>query len=99
MQRIPVLAARYRALDHQRVTDTTDLGLNLWKLRRKWPPRCAAYRDAAHAASLIEETTQWSDERWQDAWRKSVDRAFLHHADDAVLRPLFEAWCAVIAEK
>ena len=58
-----------------------------------------AYRDAAHAASLIEETTHWSEERWQDAWRKSVDRAFLHHADDAVLRPLFEEWCAVLAGK
>ena len=59
----------------------------------------SAYRDADHAASLIEETTRWSDERWQEAWEKSVDRAFLHHADDLVLRPLFEEWCAALQGK
>lgn len=58
-----------------------------------------AYRDAGHAASLIEETTRWSDARWQNAWQKSVDRAFLHHADEVVLRPLFEEWCSALGEK
>ncbi len=58
-----------------------------------------AYRDAAHAAELIAETATWSDAQWKLAWTRSVDRAFIHHADELVLQPLLDEWCAILSEK
>jgi glycosyltransferase involved in cell wall biosynthesis len=52
------------------------------------------YRDADHAAELIAATSTWSEQRWKQAWTASVDRAFLHHADEIALRPVFEDWCS-----
>jgi glycosyltransferase involved in cell wall biosynthesis len=52
------------------------------------------YRDADHAAELIAATSTWSEQRWKQAWTTSVDRAFLHHADEIALRPVFEDWCS-----
>ena len=56
-----------------------------------------AYRDADHAAKLIAETANWSDAQWKKAWTRSVDRAFLRHADELALQPLYEEWCAILA--
>jgi hypothetical protein len=53
------------------------------------------YRDADHATKLIAETASWPESKWKKAWTSSVDYAFDHHADEAVLRPMFEEWCAI----
>lgn len=50
------------------------------------------YRDLAGAAKAIADTAGWSDDQWFRAWRGSVDRAFLHHADEAVLLDILEDW-------
>jgi glycosyltransferase involved in cell wall biosynthesis len=59
----------------------------------------ATYADAAEAAALIRTTEAWSDAQWQAASRKAIERAFTHHADEIVLRPVFEDWCAIARER
>jgi glycosyltransferase involved in cell wall biosynthesis len=58
----------------------------------------ASYRDEDDAVRLIRATETWSDEDWQRAWMRSVDRAYTHHADEIVLRPLLENWCELAEE-
>ena len=55
------------------------------------------YRDTDHAVQLIAETAQWSDAQWKQAWMRSVDRAFMRHADEFALAPLHNEWCAIAA--
>lgn len=57
----------------------------------------ATYRDVEGAAALIRATESWSDAQWQAARFRSVERAFSRHADEIVLRPVFEDWCALAA--
>jgi glycosyltransferase involved in cell wall biosynthesis len=56
------------------------------------------YRDLDQAADLIASTGEWPEERWKQAWTASVDRAFSIHADEIALRPIFDDWCAAVAE-
>lgn len=56
----------------------------------------SVYRDLDHAAELIKATEHWTEAQWQTAWRCSVERGFGRHADDLVLRPIFEDWCALL---
>jgi hypothetical protein len=55
----------------------------------------ALYTDVEEAAALIRATADWSDAEWRAAAIRSIDRAFANHADEIVLRPLFEDWCAI----
>jgi glycosyltransferase involved in cell wall biosynthesis len=57
------------------------------------------YRDMEHAAEIIASTASWSEQAWKNAWMSSVDRAFLLHADELALRPIFEDWCSVVGER
>lgn len=58
------------------------------------------YRDLDQAAEIIAATADWTEAQWHRAWTRSVDRAFMNHADEIVLRPIFEDWCALVrAEK
>lgn len=59
----------------------------------------APYGDAAEAAALIRATESWTEADWRDARIRSIDRAFKFHADEIVLRPLFEDWCAIARER
>jgi hypothetical protein len=52
-----------------------------------------------HAAELIRASARWSDDQWQRAWLRSVNRAFSNFADELVLRPLFEDWCEILGER
>ena len=36
--------------------------------------------------------------QWRQAWNRSVDQAFIFHADETVLRPIYDAWQAIVAE-
>jgi hypothetical protein len=56
----------------------------------------AAYDGAENAAALIRATAAWSDQDWRAARNRSVERAFRYHADELVLRPMFEDWCALV---
>jgi hypothetical protein len=59
----------------------------------------ALYGDAADAAALIRATEAWTDAEWRDAAIRAIDQAFELHADELVLRPLFEDWCAIARER
>jgi glycosyltransferase involved in cell wall biosynthesis len=53
------------------------------------------YGSAAEAAQQIQRTAQWSDEQWQRAQRRAVERAYRHFADIRVLRPMLEDWLRI----
>jgi hypothetical protein len=55
----------------------------------------SVYNNAKHAAKLIAETQDWPETKWKQAWSRSVDHAFMKQADEIVLQPLFDEWCAV----
>ncbi|MES2751082.1 MAG: glycosyltransferase [Pseudomonadota bacterium] len=57
----------------------------------------ATYRDLEHAAELIALTANWSAQEWQEAWTRSVERAFRYHADELVLRGILDDWIALTA--
>jgi glycosyltransferase involved in cell wall biosynthesis len=57
------------------------------------------YWSTAQAARLIGKCAKWSDAEWHRAWLRSVDRSFRCFADELVLRPLFDDWCAILAEQ
>lgn len=57
------------------------------------------YRDAAEAAALVRATEVWTDAEWLAARNRAIDHAFTHHADEIVLRPLFDDWCAIARER
>jgi len=55
----------------------------------------SVYNNAKHAAKLITETQDWPETKWKEAWTRSVDHAFMKQADEIVLQPLFDEWCAI----
>jgi glycosyltransferase involved in cell wall biosynthesis len=57
------------------------------------------YRTTEDAVRTIRETATWSDADWRQAWTRSVDRAYLRHADDLALRPIYDEWCAILADR
>jgi glycosyltransferase involved in cell wall biosynthesis len=59
----------------------------------------AVYRDAEHAAELIEATTHWSESEWRRRRVRASDRGFLHHADEVVFRPILDDWQALARER
>ena len=59
----------------------------------------ALYRDLAEAAALIRATEAWTDAEWRAAQNRSIERAFQLHADEIVLRPLFDDWCAIAGQR
>lgn len=75
-------------------------------LARKTPPfpgfvgdAGAVYADAGEAAALIRATEAWTDAQWRTAQNRAIERAFRLHADELVLRPLFEDWCAIARDR
>jgi glycosyltransferase involved in cell wall biosynthesis len=58
----------------------------------------ATYANAKQAAALIRATEAWTEADWRAAQIRSIERAFKHHADELVLRPMFEDWCAIARE-
>jgi glycosyltransferase involved in cell wall biosynthesis len=59
----------------------------------------SVYRDVDDAAEIITSTARWTEQEWRKAWRTSVDRAFMSHADELALRPIFEDWCAIVRNR
>lgn len=50
------------------------------------------YRDASHAAALVEQTRHWDDRRWNQAWRTAADRAHLHFGAVEVAATMVAQW-------
>lgn len=50
------------------------------------------YNDEDEAVALVEATTGWSDEQWEEARRRSIDRAERLFRDETVLAPMLEDW-------
>jgi len=68
-------------------------------IARNVPALCAylgqagdTYDTLEQACALIRATEQWDETRWREAERRSIDQAYLEHADEIVLRPLYEKW-------
>jgi hypothetical protein len=59
----------------------------------------ATYAGVAEAAALIRATQSWTDAEWREAHRRSVEHAYAYYADETVLAPVFEDWCAIAAER
>jgi hypothetical protein len=59
----------------------------------------ARYAGLDDAAARIRETETWSEAQWRRALVRAVERAFNHHADELLLRPMFEDWCAIARER
>ncbi len=57
------------------------------------------YADIDHACALIAATQSWDETRWRAAEIRSIDRAFLEHADDVVLQPLHDCWLQLQHER
>jgi hypothetical protein len=58
----------------------------------------ASYRDVDEAEARVRETLAWSEEEWRSRRVRACDFAFTRYADDVVLRPVFEDWCALAAQ-
>ncbi|MFT3806653.1 glycosyltransferase [Arenimonas sp.] len=54
-----------------------------------------AYADAADATRLVQASEGWSAAEWKARRLRAIDRAYLHHADMQVLRPIYLDWCAL----
>ncbi|MGH9840440.1 MAG: glycosyltransferase [Blastocatellia bacterium] len=50
------------------------------------------YNSAEEAAALVRETEGWTDRRWNDAFVKSVDRAYANFVSDKVIEPIVADW-------
>jgi len=50
------------------------------------------YESPEEAADLVKQTAGWSQLRWKDAQRRSVDRAFSNFLNVGVLEPLVGQW-------
>jgi glycosyltransferase involved in cell wall biosynthesis len=72
---------------------------DLPELRDYVGPAGAVYRDVDDAAKIIAATASWPEQAWKRAWLTATDRAFTRHADEVALRPIFEDWCALVAER
>lgn len=55
----------------------------------------SAYADVDDAARLIEASTHWSEDEWRVRRVRASDRGYLGHADELVLRPILDDWCAL----
>jgi glycosyltransferase involved in cell wall biosynthesis len=52
-----------------------------------------AYADIEDAVRRIRATEVWSAHEWQARRLRSIDRAYLNHADALALRPIYRDWC------
>ena len=59
----------------------------------------SVYRDIDDATRIIAESADWSPAEWRRRELAAIDRAFLHHADDMVVRPIIDAWNDIIASR
>lgn len=57
------------------------------------------YNDMTEAKKIIKDTELWSDDRWDKAWKNSIERAFSMHADEIILRPMFLDWTKIYNER
>ena len=57
------------------------------------------YNDITEAKNIIKDTKLWSDEKWNIAWKNSVERAFSKHADEIILRPMFFDWTKIYNDR
>ena len=53
------------------------------------------YNDITEAKNIIKDTELWSDDKWNIAWKNSVERAFSKHTDEIILRPMFFDWIKI----
>jgi hypothetical protein len=56
----------------------------------------ASYRDIDEAEALLRASMAWSASEWRERAVRASDRAFRRHADEIVLRPIYEDWQALV---
>ncbi|GGD90064.1 hypothetical protein GCM10011390_06110 [Aureimonas endophytica] len=57
------------------------------------------YKDLDEAAALVRATESWSELEWQEAERRSRERAARHFDDRQILVPLLDTWKDIAAER
>lgn len=59
----------------------------------------SVYDGVEDAAARIHAAQSWSGEQWRQAQLRSLERAYESHADEIVLQPLFDDWCAIARKR
>lgn len=54
------------------------------------------YRDASHAAALIQQTVRWSDDRWRERWCAAADYAHINFGAADVAARMLGQWEQVL---
>lgn len=79
------------------------LGTGCYVLCRELPGMadylgCAGdlYRDAPHAAALVQQTVHWDDDRWAHQWRAASDRAHINYGASDVALTMLRQWRDVL---
>ena len=57
------------------------------------------YNDITEAKNIIKDIELWSDDKWNIAWKNSVERAFSKHTDEIILRPMFFDWTKIYSDR
>jgi glycosyltransferase involved in cell wall biosynthesis len=50
------------------------------------------YDTAEEAAALLQTTGAWTDRQWNDAFLRSVERAYRSYVSDTVIQPIVDDW-------
>jgi glycosyltransferase involved in cell wall biosynthesis len=50
------------------------------------------YDTAEEAAALLQTTGAWTDRQWNDAFLRSVERAYRSYVSDTVIAPIVDDW-------
>jgi hypothetical protein len=97
-------AAEHGAPIGQPISIAEAMATGAWTLVRDEPALAdyvgnagATYRDIDEAEARVRETLAWSPEEWRARALRASDRAYRNHADEIVLRPMFEDWAALAA--
>jgi hypothetical protein len=97
-------AAQHGAPIGQPISIAEAMATGAWTLVRDEPELVdyvgevgATYRDIDEAEALLRGSMAWSAADWRERGIRSSDWAFWNHADDVVLRPIYEDWLALAA--
>jgi len=98
--------AEHGAPTGQPISIAEAMATGAWTLVREEPALAdyvgeagATYRDIDEAEARIRETMAWSPAEWRQRALRASEWAYRRHADEIVLRPIFEDWVALAARR
>ncbi|WP_250865917.1 glycosyltransferase [Caballeronia sp. INSB1] len=93
--RDPMRMAIPQSVVEAMATGTIPLMRNVAGLAEVLDERGIVYSDVEDLTASIEETAKWEVDTWRQRRIAAIDWAYGGHTDDLVLRPIFDAWCAL----